>query len=77
MWTASPAVARVQVLRNGRLLDDFAFAGGATLAYTDYLLWHSTTYSYELRSFDGSATLVGDVAGSVTIRVFRTRRGNG
>jgi len=66
LWTAPLGVARVQILRNGRLLDDFTFAGGATLAYTDYLLWQSTAYSYELKSFDAGATLVGDVSGSVT-----------
>ena len=29
LWTAPLGVARIQVLRNGRLLDDFTFAGGA------------------------------------------------
>src|SRR5207245_10449741 len=66
LWTAPLGVARIQVLRNGRLLDDFTFAGGATLAYTDYLLWQSTSYSYAVKSFDAGATLVGAVSGSVT-----------
>jgi len=66
LWTVPGNAARVQVLRNGRLIDDFPFAGGAGLAYTDYLLWKSTTYAYEVKLFDGAGSVVADQTASVT-----------
>ncbi len=65
-WNVPVGAVRVQVLRNGFLLDDFDFVGGAGLSYIDYLVWQSTTYTYEVKAFDASSALVGDVAGSVT-----------
>lgn len=44
--------ARVQVLRDGRVVDDFPLAGGGDLSYTDYLLWPASDYSYEVRAVD-------------------------
>src|SRR6266568_4176782 len=51
-WTTSPGAARIQILRNGRLLDDVATSGGSTLSYTDYLLWQSSTYTYDVIAFN-------------------------
>ena len=65
-WTASPEVTHIQILRNGRLIDDLGFPGGATLAYTDSLLWQSTSYSYEMVAFDAAGALVSDQSASVT-----------
>jgi hypothetical protein len=44
--------ARVQLLRDGRVIDDFPLAGGGELSYTDHLLWPASDYSYEVRAVD-------------------------
>src|SRR3989442_213835 len=46
--TVPIGVADLQVLRDGRLLDDFPASAGI-LTYTDYLLWPSSAYVYEVR----------------------------
>jgi len=49
---ALPAgTGRVVILRDGRILEDVPFAG-QDLRYTDYLLWPSTSYRYEIRALD-------------------------
>jgi hypothetical protein len=58
--------ARVQIFRNGRLIDDFPYPGGAGLVYTDYLLWNSTSYSYEVKLLDAGNALIADQTSSVT-----------
>src|SRR5256885_17235579 len=45
---------------------NLGFPGGATLAYTDSLLWQSTSYSYEMMAFDAAGALVSDQSASVT-----------
>jgi len=65
-WTASSEVARIQILRNGRLLEDLSFTGGSTLSYTDHLLWQSTTYIYEVIAFDAAGQIVSDQTASLT-----------
>ena len=57
---------RVQIFRNGRLIDDFPFAGGTSLGYTDYLLWKSTTYSYEVKLLNAGGGVVADQIANVT-----------
>jgi hypothetical protein len=52
LQTVAPAgTARIQLLRDGRLIDEFSFGAGP-LAYDDYLLWPATTYHYVLRAID-------------------------
>src|SRR3989442_58782 len=57
-WSArlqvrAPAeTARIQILRDGRLIDDVPFDGAGQLAYDDNLLWPATTYRYEVRAVD-------------------------
>jgi len=57
---------RLQILRNGRLVDDFGFGGGYVLTYTDYLLWHSTGYTYEVKALDSGAGVVSDQTAGIT-----------
>jgi hypothetical protein len=66
LWTLPSTATRVQIFRNGRLIDDFPFPGGAGLVYTDYLLWKSTTYSYEVKLLNAVGALVADQTSSVT-----------
>ena len=65
-WTTSPGAARIQILRNGRLLDDVATSGGSTLSYTDYLLWQSSTYTYDVIAFNPEGEVESDQTASVT-----------
>jgi hypothetical protein len=65
-WSAPPQVARIEIRRDGRLLEDVTFAGGATLSYTDHLLWPSTAYVYELIAFNPGNAIVSDTTASVT-----------
>jgi len=57
--TVPTGVADLQVLRDGRLLDDFPASAGI-LTYTDYLLWPSSAYSYEIRGVDSAGAQVSD-----------------
>jgi len=65
-WNALPDVARIEIRRDGRLLDDVATSGGTTLSYTDHLLWQSTAYAYEVIAFDASNQIISDETTSVT-----------
>jgi len=64
-WTAQlhiaapPGTQRVQIYRQGRLLDDFAASPGA-FDYTDHLLWPSTGYLYDLRWLGAGGQLIAD-----------------
>jgi hypothetical protein len=63
-WNAPPGTSRIQILRDGLLLDDVA-AGPTT--YTDRLLWQSTTYVFEFKAFDvGGAQLIDLTAPATT-----------
>src|SRR5438132_1531770 len=66
LWTLPGNAARVQIFRNGRLIDDFPFPGGAAMVYTDYLLWQSTSYAYEVRLLDAGNALIADQTSSLT-----------
>ncbi len=68
LQTVAPLeTARVQVLRDGRVIDDFPLAGGGDVSYTDYLLWPATNYSYEIRAVDqGGRTLRDEVVALTT-----------
>ncbi len=69
-WTASvaatlpPGTVRVQVLRDGRLIDDLEAEGG--LAYTDHLLWPGATYQYEVRALDANGGVLSSMTTAVT-----------
>jgi hypothetical protein len=65
-WEVPAGVARIQILRDGRLIDDVAFAGGATLTYFDAPLWQVTTYDYEAIGMSASNQVVSDLTASVT-----------
>jgi len=65
-WKAVKGADRYQILRDGRLIDDFAADSDST--YTDHLLWPSSTYVYELKAI-GGAGVVGDLLGAVTTPV--------
>jgi len=67
-WNAPPEVARIKILRDGRLLEDLGFAGGSTLFYRDYLLWPSTSYAYEVIAFDSQSQMVSDNTATVQTR---------
>lgn len=63
-WTAPAGTVRIQVLRDGRLIDDFA--KGALGTYIDHLLWRDSTYSYQVRFLDIDAKALGAPTASVT-----------
>lgn len=63
-WTAPDGTAEIKILRDGRLIDDFSSSGVTT--YTDYLLWESTQYTYELKTLDSSGTVLSDLSVSTT-----------
>lgn len=65
-WNAPPQVARIEILRSGRVLEDVATSGGSTLSYSDHLLWPSTAYAYEIVAFDAGNVVVDDQTASVT-----------
>jgi hypothetical protein len=65
-WNAPPGTARIQILRDGWLIDDIV-AGPTT--YTDYLLWQSTTYWYQFKAFNASGSVLADLATPVTTPV--------
>ena len=65
-WRVPPQVARIEILRNGRVLEDVASSGGSTLSYTDHLLWPSTGYAYEVVAFDAGNVVVDDQMASAT-----------
>ncbi len=43
-----------------------ATSGGSTLSYTDYLLWQSTTYAYDVIAFNLEGEVVSNQTASVT-----------
>ncbi len=50
-WSNPPAgAAKIRLLRDGNLLDDFAVSAGST--YTAYQLWRNTNYTFDLEFFD-------------------------
>src|SRR6266852_4802850 len=57
--TVPVGVADLQVLRDGRLLDDVPAPAGI-LTYTDYLLWPSSAYSYEVRWLSSQGASISD-----------------
>ncbi len=63
-WTAPPGTVTVQVVRDGRLIDQFPVGNGTT--YTDALLWQSTAYAYSVRFLDGGGGLLLSAKRSVT-----------
>src|SRR5438067_7886449 len=65
-WNAAPDVARIEIRRNGRLVDDVATSGGTTLSYTDHLLWQSTTYAYDVIAINPGGAVVSNQTASVT-----------
>ena len=62
-WNAPPGTARIQIFRDGWLLDDFA---AGPFSYTDSLLWKSTTYWFEFKALDASGAVLTDLAAPVT-----------
>ena len=59
--TTEPATtARVQILRNGRVIDDVPLVRGGDLSYVDNLLWPATSYRYEIRAVDQGGKPVRD-----------------
>jgi hypothetical protein len=63
-WTALPPAARLELRRDGRLIDAFSAKGSST--YPDHLLWPSTTYRYELKAFGTAGEPVADLVRYVT-----------
>jgi hypothetical protein len=63
-WSSPDGAAAFAVYRDGRLLDAFPAAGGAS--YTDHLLWPHTTYRYELEARDGSGGVLADAVTTIT-----------
>ena len=48
----------VEVLRDGRPIDAFPVNFRQPVSYTDYLLWPSTSFTYEIRALDGNGQLI-------------------
>ena len=65
-WSVLPDVARIEIRRDGWLLDDVATSGGSTLSYTDHLLWQSTTYAYDVIAINPEGVVVSNQTASVT-----------
>jgi hypothetical protein len=63
-WTPPEGTARVQIFRNGRLIDDFPATDRH--AYRDHLLWEKTTYAYEAKLYDDASNLLARLSNSVT-----------
>jgi hypothetical protein len=63
-WSIPGASARVHIYRDRRLID--RLPGGPSGSYTDYLLWHRTTYSYTLKAWDGRSILVAHLYARIT-----------
>ena len=63
VWAAPPGTARVRLLREGRLIDDFPAGPNS---YTDDLLWPSTMYWYEFRAVDTGGNVIEDLFASAT-----------
>jgi len=67
LQTVKPAgAARIQILRDGRVIDDFPVRGAGQLVYDDYLLWPATTYRYEVRASDRAGKPVQDESVDLT-----------
>lgn len=65
-WVLPAGTVRAKIFREGRLIDDVAVTG--TLGYTDYLLWQSTGYDYEVRAFGPAGGLLASDTARVTTR---------
>jgi hypothetical protein len=52
--TPGHGLARMEILRDARPIDTFPVTGGQPVTYTDYLLWPSRTFAYELRGYDAN-----------------------
>jgi hypothetical protein len=63
-WANPGGAVTTEVWRGGFLLDRFPSAAGTT--YTDYLLWASTPYTFEVKTFDGSGAVVSDQSAPAT-----------
>ncbi|MEA2633973.1 MAG: hypothetical protein QOH92_740 [Chloroflexota bacterium] len=50
--TPGEQTSRLQILRDGRPIDAFDVSDRRTITYTDYLLWPSTTFVYDLSNYD-------------------------
>ncbi len=77
-WNPPAGTARIQITRDGRLIDAFPSKGAPT--YTDHLLWPGTTYSYTVVARDrarhpiGTATVTAATASSgSTVRRFYSK----
>jgi len=58
-WTLPGGTAEIQILRDGRLIDDLDATGVSS--YVDYLLWPSSTYSYEVKAIDSLGGTLADL----------------
>lgn len=63
-WTLPDGAVTTQVYRDGRLLDEFPSSASTT--YADYLLWKSSTYTYEVRWLDSEGKLIEKLSEKVT-----------
>src|SRR5438128_6440771 len=61
-----PGTPPAQILRDGRVIDDFRVRGAGRLVYDDYLLWPATTYRYEVRAVDSGGQSVRDESVELT-----------
>jgi hypothetical protein len=61
-WILPEGTTEIQILRDGRLIDDLDVTG--VTSYVDYLLWPSTTYSYDVKAFDSLGGTLADLTDS-------------
>jgi hypothetical protein len=63
-WPSVRGAVRYLILRDGRLIDDVP--ARSPRAYTDHLLWETSTYGYEVKALGKGGSVLSDMAGSVT-----------
>jgi hypothetical protein len=63
-WADPPGAETTVISREGRLLDEFPSAASTT--YTDYLLWKSSSYTYDVEWLDGAGASIDRQSRDVT-----------
>ncbi|MDQ4095145.1 MAG: hypothetical protein M3174_02935, partial [Actinomycetota bacterium] len=65
-WMLPTGTTRARIYREGRLIDNVAVSG--TLTYSDYLLWQSTSYDYEVQALGAGGAVIASDTERVTTK---------